>query len=689
MIHETSFLASLAAVLGVAAITSLICQKLKLPTILGYLLAGLLVGPYTSPFALADPKTVSELSELGVILLMYSVGLELSLRDLARIGWRGVAVALTGFGVTFWIGSIVLSLLGYNGVLAVFMVASLCISSTMLIVTTFSAQKISGKLREGVLGVVVIEDIIAVLMLALLTTLATTRSFDPVDLLRTAGRLLGFLLALGVVGALIVPRLLRSVAKSGEAESLLIASVGVCFVFALAALTMGYSVALGAFLAGTLSAESGERHRIADLLKPLVSLFGAVFFVAAGMSIEPRLLLQHWHLIAFLLPVVLIGKLVGITLGFFATGNDVRTSIQGGLSMAQTGEFAFIVAALGTLLGPEGAILMPVAAGVAGLSMLIAPYAIRFAPRIASVVDANLPRRLQTFVALYGSWIESIGSRRSEDVPRARRLVRLIVLDVVLLLMITVCANLLDDDLRRLLRTYTDLAARTARWTVYAGFVLLEVPVAIGLWRQIGYLGKELAWRALPKAPDGDVDFAQAPRRVLVLSLQLGLLLVVSLPLLAITQSLMPRYSGLIILGLLLPASAIAFWRSTGELQAHARAGASAVLEALSHLSGAAPTQADAESEPDAQADLDAMETVLPGLGHFAGAELKASSSAVGASLAKLNLRGLTGATVLAIRRADGGVLTPVGREVLQAGDVLILAGSEDALLSARELLHR
>lgn len=701
MVHETSFLSSLAAVLGVAAATTLVCQRLKLPLILGYLLAGILIGPYTPPFALADPGTVTELSELGLILLMYSIGLELSFRDLARIGWRGAAIAITGFGITFWLGSLIAAALGFSGLLAVFIAASLCISSTMLIARTFEEQRVPRRIRETVFGVLVIEDIIAILMLALLTTLATSRSFDPADLLRTAGRLLGFLLALGLFGALVVPRLLRWVARTGQEETLLVTAIGICFLAALGALSMGYSVALGAFIAGSISAESGHQERLHDLLKPLVNLFGAVFFVAAGMSIDPRLLLEYWHLVLAFLPVVLFGKMLGVTLGFFATGKDVRTSIQSGLSMAQTGEFAFIIAALGAqvgaAVGAEGRALMPIAAGVAALSMLITPYAIRFAPRIASAIDAGLPRRMQTFVALYGSWIERIGRKPggpdegpAPPTPRLRRLIRILILDAVLLTLVVVCAGLLGDDVKRLLRNYTELALTPARWLVYGGFALLALPIAYGLWRTIAALGQELALRALPRVEADQVDFAQAPRRAFIVSLQLGLLVVISLPVLALTQPFVPGLPGAALLAVLLVVSGLAFWRSTGELQAHARAGASAVLDALGQLAGTRrQIEADDQLEPAApNAEFDALEQLLPGLGEFTGITLADGSRAVGRSLATLNLRGLTGATVLAIRRADAGVLTPEGREVLVTGDVLVLAGSHEALEAARELLE-
>lgn len=700
MVHETSFLSSLAAVLGVAAATTLVCQRLKLPLILGYLVAGILIGPYTPPFALADPGTVTELSELGLILLMYSIGLELSFRDLVRIGWRGAAIAITGFGITFWLGSLIAAALGFSGLLAVFIAASLCISSTMLIARTFEEQGVPRRIRETVFGVLVIEDIIAILMLALLTTLATSRSFDPADLLRTAGRLLGFLLALGLIGALVVPRLLRWVARTGQEETLLVTAIGICFLAALGALSMGYSVALGAFIAGSISAESGHQERLHALLKPLVNLFGAVFFVAAGMSIDPRLLLAYWHLVLAFLPVVLFGKMLGVTLGFFATGKDVRTSIQSGLSMAQTGEFAFIIAALGTqvgaAVGAEGRALMPIAAGVAALSMLVTPYAIRFAPRIASTIDASLPRRMQTFVALYGSWIERIGRKPGgpeegpSPAPRLRRLIRILILDAVLLTVVVVCAGLLGDDVKRLLRNYTELALTPARWLVYGGFTLLALPIAYGLWRTIAALGQELALRALPRVDADQVDFAQAPRRAFVVSLQLGLLMVISLPFLALTQPFVSGLPTAALLGVLLVLSGLAFWRSTGELQAHARAGASAVLDALGQLAGTRKQiAADEQVESAApNAEFDALEQLLPGLGEFTGITLAEGSRAVGRSLAALNLRGLTGATVLAIRRAEAGVLTPEGREVLVAGDVLVLAGSHEALEAARELLE-
>lgn len=674
---DSLFLESLAVVLCVAAATTVLCQRVRLPVVLGYLLAGVLIGPHMPPLLVADAGIIGTLSELGVILLMFYIGMELSLRKLAEVGPRGFAVVLVELGLMLSLGYVAGRLAGFNPIECAFLAAMLAISSTTIIARTFEEQQVPARMREQVFGTLVIEDIFAILLIAMLTTLATTRSLDFAGLAAAAGRLGIFLTVLMMVGLLIVPRLIRFVVSLKRPETTLVTSVGVCFAAALAAQQYQYSVALGAFLAGCLVAESGEGKRIAAQVRPLRDMFTAVFFVSVGLSIDPAQLLAQSGWIVLFSALVVFGKFIGVAIGFFATGSAVRASAQAGLAMGQIGEFSFIIAGLGVSLGAIDSSLYPIAVGVSCVTTLLTPFAVKHSGRIGEWIDGRLPRPLQTFVSLYGSWIEQLGEARQRGTLGARvgRLTRLILLDAALLVALLIASSVGGDEVATFLKRKLPFAADAVRWSVAFGFVALAVPLALGLFRLIRALGVALALAALPAAPEGHVDFAQAPRRAFVVALQLGLMLLVALPCLALLQPFLPGIRGTLPLLLLVLVAGYAFWRSATQLQGHVRAGAEALVAAVAVPGATADEQAQA---------LDQMEQLLPGLGDLASFALEPGNPWLGRTLAEVNLRAVTAATVLAIRRGDDAVLTPDGKQALQQGDVLILTGTHDAIDGAR-----
>ncbi len=674
---SSAFLESFAIVLCVAAATTVACQRLKLPVVMGYLAAGVLIGPHAPPLLVADKDTITTLSEMGIILLMFSIGMELSVRKLIEVGPKSGAIALIEMGLMLFLGYLIARLLGFTPVECAFIAAMVSISSTTIIARTFDEQRVPQRLREGVFGALVIEDVIAILLIAVLTTLAMTQSFDIGALASAAGRLGIFLMVLMIVGMLVVPRLIRSVVALNRPETTLVTAVGVCFAAALAAQRYEYSVALGAFLAGCLVAESGEGHRIGVQIRPLRDIFTAIFFVSVGLSIDPLQLLAEWQLIALFSAVVVLGKFVGITLGFFAVGSSVRQATQAGAAMGQIGEFSFIIIGLGVSLKAVDPRLFPIAVGVSCVTILLTPIAVSRSARLGEWIEARLPRPLQTFASLYGTWVEQLGRAQgtSQVRAKAKRLVRLIVVDALLLVAILITGVIGGDELAAFLKKRLPEAADIMRWLVVVGFVVLAAPLALGLFRLIRALGHELAISALPPAPEGGVDFAQAPRRTFVVALQLGITAIVLLPCFAIAQPFVPGIKGAVPLPVILGVAAFFFWRSATQLQGHVRAGAQALAEAVV-VSG----KVHGES-------MDDMEQLLPGLGQLQAYPLLATSAWIDRSLADLNLRAQTGASVLAIRRGEQSVLTPDGKEVLRAGDVMVLAGTHDAIGAAKQLL--
>ena len=281
------FLHSLALVLCVAALTSVIFQRLHQPVVLGYLLAGMLVSPHTPVPLFADEATTHTLSEFGVILLMFSLGLEFSLGRLLRAGASAVLVGVVQCSLMMWLGYVTAQLFGWTTLESVYAGAIIAISSTTIIVKAFEEQGVRGRLTDIVFGVLIIEDLIAILLIAVLTALSTGAGLSAASLAITAARLAAFLVAMLVGGMLIVPRVMRMVVGLRRPETTVVASVGLSFAFALIAAAAGYSVALGAFLAGALVGESGVEREVEHRVQPVRDVFAAVFFVSVGMLIDP------------------------------------------------------------------------------------------------------------------------------------------------------------------------------------------------------------------------------------------------------------------------------------------------------------------------------------------------------------------------------------------------------------------
>jgi K+:H+ antiporter len=680
MVQAHEFLQSLTIVLVVAAITTVVFQWLRQPVVLGYLIAGLIVGPHLPIPLVADPDIVQTLSEFGVILLMFSIGLELSVRKLAAVGPTAGLTALLETSLMVWVGFTAGQLFGWTSLQSLFTGAIVAISSTTIIAKVFAEQGVSGKSRELVFGVLVVEDLIAVLLMTLLTAVASGSGLSAGPLAVTVARLLAFLIGLIVVGLLVVPRAMRAIGRLRRSETLLVASIGICFGMALVAQSLGYSAALGAFLAGSLVAESGEEKQVERLVEPVRDMFAAVFFVSVGMLIDPALVGRHWPAVLTLTAAVIVGKVVSVSVGSFLTGNGLRPAIQTGMSLAQIGEFSFIIAGLGVSLHATDAFLYPVAITVSALTTLLTPWLIRAAEPFASWMDRKLPRPLQTFAALYGSWLEELRAtpRRQTTASEIRRLLRLLVVDAAVLAALIVGTAASLSELAGVAERRVGVSDLVARGAIVGVAAVLAVPFCLGVVRSSRRLGMTLARAALPKTRRR-VDYAAAPRRMLVVTLQLAGVLLVGMPLLALTQPFLPPLPGVVLFVLVLAGLGIGFWRSATNLQGHVRAGAQVVLDVL-----AAQTR---PVEPAPARSFTDVHQLLPGLGTLAAVRLEAESPAVGKTLAQLKLRGRTGATVLAVTRAGGGVIVPTAKERLQAGDVLALAGTHEAIAAATALL--
>src|SRR6516162_3304659 len=404
-----SFLEDLGMVLCVAAVTTVVFDAIRQPIVVGYLIAGLIVGPHVPIPLLADPDRIEVLSELGVILLMFALGLEFSIRKLIRLGPTAGFVTALQVGLMIWIGYVLGHAMGWTELESIFIGVALSISSTTIVAKAFGEQgNLSQQLRDLVFGVLLAEDLTAVMLLAVLTGLASGADLSTNMMLVTVGKLGLFLVALVGGGLLIVPRAVRLVVRLQRPETTLIASIGICFGLSILAEHAGYSVALGAFLAGSMVAESGETHSIEHLVVPLRDIFGAVFFISVGMTLDPVLLAQHWIALAVLVLAVIFGKFLGVSMASLLSGVGIHTAVQAGMSLTQIGEFSFIIAGLGVATHATRDFLYTLAVAVSAITTFTTPFMIRASDPVARFVASHVPSRLGATQGMYDSLMERI-----------------------------------------------------------------------------------------------------------------------------------------------------------------------------------------------------------------------------------------------------------------------------------------
>jgi CPA2 family monovalent cation:H+ antiporter-2 len=663
-------LIELVVVLGTAAVITVVFQALRLPVVLGYILAGLVIGPYVPVPLVASPDLVHVLSELGVILLLFTIGLELRLSTIARLGLPVALTALFEVGLVVAIGTLAANLAGMRPGAAAFAGACLGISSTMLVAKAFEERGWRGGFTEVVFAILVFEDLIAILLFAILAAVASGAGLAASDLALLLGKLAGFLALMLIAGLLVVPRAIRWTARRARPETLLIGALAVCFGLAGLAAYAGYSVALGAFVGGMVVAESGHGDSVFDLVRPFRDVFASIFFVSIGMTIDPAMLAAEAPRIAAFTAVVLAMKPIGVALGVFLSGHGVHAAVRSGLSLAQIGEMSFVIA----VISGDPA-LLAIAVGVSCATTITSPLLIGRSERAAAWVAARLPKRVGTFVSFYEAWLARLRSRERSVWTRLRRAVVMLVFDAGLATAIVIAAATLGP------RYLPELGLEgwALRAVLVAAAVAAAAPFVISMMRRIVVLARRLALEVIPVGrPDlpesaAAIDLGRAPRRALTLTLELAIGLAVAVPMAAAVGPFVPGSLVVVLLAAL--AVVLVMRRSIADFEGHVRAGSELILELLS--------QPQPQGAPLAQ-----VEAVLPGFGGTASHTLGDGAAAIGCSLAQLDLRARTGATVLAIARSGAhGLATPSPTEPLQRGDVLALAGSEEAIAAARKLL--
>lgn len=406
--HEIiPFIKDLAIMLGVASVVVLLFQKIRQPVILGYLLAGVIIGPHTPPYSfVSDINQIKVFSELGVIFLMFALGLEFSFHRLKRVGFSAVVTGLVKVFSIMILGFVVGWFMGWSFYNCFFFGAALGISSTMIIVKAVEELKLKGRLfADIVFGVLIVEDLIAILILTSLSMVAVTRHFLSIDMMFGAMQMILVVGLWFVSGYFLVPILFKKIIKYVSQETLTIVSIALCLLMAVLASYFNYSIALGAFIMGSLLSETPLSHRIRKLTMPLRDVFAAVFFISVGMLINIKMVLINWPIILLVSAVIVVYKIIITSVTTFLTGQSLNTSLRAGFSMAPVGEFSFIIMAAGISLNLIGDSLYQIIVGVAAVTTLMAPYLMRLSGSITKKLDATLSVKTKHLLESYSAWV--------------------------------------------------------------------------------------------------------------------------------------------------------------------------------------------------------------------------------------------------------------------------------------------
>jgi monovalent cation:H+ antiporter-2, CPA2 family len=408
--HLPKLIEDLALILITGAFTTLLFRKIKQPLVLGYIIAGFLVGPHLSITpTVADNTNVKTLAEIGVIFLLFSLGLEFSFKKLLRVGGAAsitafveiIFITITGYFLGRWMEWSVMDSLFLGGMLAS--------SSTTIIIRAFDELGIKTKqYARIVFGVLVVEDIVVILLMVLLSTMAVSKEFEGLALLFTISKLLFFLALWFITGIFLLPTFLKKAKNLLDEEALLILSIGLCLMMVVIATQVGFSAELGAFIMGSIMAETTSAEKVEHIIKPVKDLFGAVFFVSVGMMIDPAAIVEYRWPVLWITLLTLLGKLFSTTLGALLSGQPLKQSIQVGMSMAQIGEFAFIVATLGLSLGVISPFLFPVAVGASAITTFTTPYMIKFSEPFYNFIVKILPKKWIKGLNYYSSSTQNI-----------------------------------------------------------------------------------------------------------------------------------------------------------------------------------------------------------------------------------------------------------------------------------------
>ncbi len=665
----------LGVVLLVAALAILLAHRLRQPMVLGYLVAGLLVGPHGPlPWRLVGLEHVDAMASLAIIFIMLSIGLEFTPRKLRQLGAAPVATSLVQMLLMFLVGRTFALAMGMDAMSALFVGMAMAISSTIVAIKILEEKK---QLTEPhgrlVVGVLLVEDIVAVVFLALIGGLAVTGTVQFAQITPVFMGMAAFVVVALVSGALVMPKLLDF--TRGSRELLLVVVLGVAFGVALLADHFGFSIALGAFVVGAVIGESRVAHEAEGVVEPMKHMFTAVFFVTIGMLIVPKELFADWPLVLGLSAVVVVVRMVGTAVPAFLFGYPANYALLGGAARGQIGEFSFIVLTSGIAAGLIGSDLLTLFVGVAGVTTLATPYLLMGSPLLLKGLSKVTPAPLRTYAKLYTGWTQQLGDE--EETKRHRRheftLLRRIMINAVLLFALGAIAYFLY-------LVSHDVPVPLGDWSVPLSWFLVPlagivmVPFAVTLWTALRELAMEMI---LELVPDRVVQQDEPPVALrvvraslgLVLALGAGGLVVVFLP----DAGLVALAGGVAVLLLVALAGAL-LWRQIRRLH-------NQVEETVEDLFGVTRT-------------IEERDEVMRLIGRHYKVSLETKnvdvppkSPVAHRQIRDVQLRNRTGATVVSVQRGRDRWVNPPPSMLILPKDTLLLMGESHHLERAQRYI--
>ncbi|MDJ1479531.1 cation:proton antiporter [Cytophagaceae bacterium YF14B1] len=658
MSHVPQLIIDLALILGAAGVTTLLFKVLKQPLVLGYILAGVLVGPNFSLFpTITDIETIRIWADIGVIFLLFGLGLEFSFKKLVEVGGTSSITGIFEVGAMLLLGYGTGKLLGWSRMDSLFLGGIIAISSTTIIIRAFEELNVKSQKFAGlVFGILVIEDLVAILLLVLLSTLAASQQFAGMQLLTSILKLAFFLTVWFLAGIYLIPTFLRKIRKHMTDEMLLVISIALCLLMVVLVTEAGFSAALGAFVMGSILSETIFVEKIEHMMQPVKNLFGAVFFVSVGMLIDYHMLIEHAGPIMLIAGVVIVGKSLNVTLGALISGQPLKQAVQTGMSLTQIGEFSFIIATLGLTLKVTSDFLYPVAVAVSAVTTFTTPYMIRLAEPVCHQIDKWLPTRWRAFLNSYSSGTQTI-THISDWQGVLKNFAQIIILNTVVIVGIILLTTYFLTDVIK-----TKLVANS--WgNVVTAFIALTLMLPF-LWalsvRRIRTHSYNALWsnRIFNRGP----LVALEAGRVIIGIVLVGFLLD------QLFSPLIAFVSAILLIGVVLPLFTQRLQQTYARIE----------KRFLYNLT--------AKSQPEELAPVKSQ--LLPWDAHLTQFEISPDSQIIGQTLTELAFRERYGVNVAQIERGSRVILAPRGNEHVYPADTLTVVGTDAQLKQFRTVVE-
>lgn len=675
---ELVFLQDMATVMVVSAVAMVVFKRLHLPAVLGYILAGLLIGPHTPPYSLVeDIHSIHTLAALGVIFLLFSIGLEFSLTKLMKVGAVAFIAATVEIILMVWIGYSLGKMMGWKQMDSLFLGAILSISSTTIIAKILiESKKLNEKFAQVILGILVVEDLWAIVIIALLSGIATTGALTMGAISFSVIKVFIFIAAVLFLGFLCVPRLLRYIEGLQNQEMMVVIVLGLCFGVSLLAAKAGFSIALGAFLIGAVIAETKQGHSIVQSMGSVRDMFTAIFFVSIGMLIDPSILSQYWIPILLITVITIIGKVASCSLITFLTGYDSQTAMKVGLGLAQIGEFSFIIAQLGLDTKVTSSFLYPIAVSVSALTTITTPFLMNNSSGIIEQIKKVVPKPILTFGQFYPTWFASL---KKEEVSRREKLVMLAGIKPHLpkfafYTMCVLAAYFLGNSWRHVFSGIQD----DFYWSLVT---LLSFPFLIGFLLTLDKIVWDGIVLNLIKSKN-EIHKARETEEFLHNAIRFVAAILGGLVFILITSFIIPTIPLTVFIIVLIIATGGFFWKSTNLIHENIEKVVIGVMDYEKPLS-----EEQSRSTHDQIVEL--IRTNYPLSFETQDMMLPYEPCGLNKTIKDLDLRSRTGVSIVGIYREDRAVPNPSADEMLLPGDVLVLIGSKEQIKAGMHYLQQ